>query len=204
MLYLIRKINHGITRKVYPLLFTSIAKLKLISIKALYGKRLWVDGKIVLSNNKKSIVIGDNVRFRSRYNSNLVGMSFPITLHTLKNGKIEIGNGSGFSSVIISSRSHVKIGNNVTVGGDVRIYDHDFHSVDFEKRRNGAEDRKNVKSAKVVIEDDVFIGATSIILKGVKIGARSIIGAGSIVSINEIPPDSLVGGNPAKIIKSLV
>ncbi len=203
-LYLAKRLNHGIGRRLYPIIYTKIAKLKLLSVCATFGKGLKVDGKIILSNNERSISLGNNVIFLSRYKSNLVGMSFPITLQTMEEGKIEIGNGSGFSSVIIYSKEYVKIGNNVMVGGDVRIYDNDFHSLNYEHRRDGKTDRDNVKSAMVIIEDDVFIGATSIILKGVKIGARSIIGAGSVVSLKEIPPDSLVAGNPARIIKSLV
>ena len=53
-----------------------------------------------------------------------------------------------------------------------------------------------------VIEDDVWVGAHSIILKGVTIGARSIIGAGSVVTKN-IPPDCVAAGNPCRVIKSL-
>ena len=71
------------------------------------------------------------------------------------------------------------------------------------KRRNTYEDRKFVKTNNVIIGDDVFIGTNSIILKGVRIGPRSIIGAGSVVSLKEIPPDSLVAGNPAKILDYL-
>jgi acetyltransferase-like isoleucine patch superfamily enzyme len=55
----------------------------------------------------------------------------------------------------------------------------------------------------VVIGDDVFIGANSIILKGVTVGDRCVIGAGTVVSLKDIPPDSLVAGNPARIIRSL-
>ena len=54
----------------------------------------------------------------------------------------------------------------------------------------------------VVIEDDVLIGTNCIILKGVTIGARSIIAAGSIVT-KSIPADCIAGGNPAKVIKYL-
>jgi len=79
----------------------------------------------------------------------------------------------------------------------VRTYDHDFHSLDYLERRS-LSDVKNAASKPIVIGDDVFIGANSIILKGVKIGDRSIVGAGSVVANKEIPPDSLVMGNPAK------
>ena len=52
----------------------------------------------------------------------------------------------------------------------------------------------------IVIEDDVLIGMNSIILKGVRVGARSVIGAGSVV-VKDIPSDCIAAGNPAKVIK---
>ena len=58
-------------------------------------------------------------------------------------------------------------------------------------------------SAPIVIEDNVLVGARCIILKGVTIGARSIIGSGSIVT-KDIPSDCIAAGNPCKVIKSIV
>jgi len=54
----------------------------------------------------------------------------------------------------------------------------------------------------IIIDDDVLVGANTIILKGVHIGARSVIGAGSVVT-KDIPEDSIVAGNPAKVIKKI-
>ena len=54
----------------------------------------------------------------------------------------------------------------------------------------------------IIVKDDVWIGARCIILKGVHIGARSIVAAGSIVT-KDVPKDSIVGGNPCRVIKSL-
>lgn len=80
--------------------------------------------------------------------------------------------------------------------------DTDAHSVDFRVRRDINTDIKEKHSSPVVIEDDVLIGVNSIILKGVTIGARSVIGAGSIVT-KSIPADCIAAGNPAKVIKYL-
>lgn len=63
-------------------------------------------------------------------------------------------------------------------------------------------DDRNKKSKAIVIGDDVLIGANSMVLKGVTIGARSVIGAGSVVTCN-IPDDVIAAGNPAKVIKIL-
>ena len=65
-----------------------------------------------------------------------------------------------------------------------------------------SKDLSTVKTAPIVIEDDVLIGSRCIILKGVTIGARSVIGAGSIVT-KSIPPDCIAAGNPCKVIRSM-
>lgn len=59
---------------------------------------------------------------------------------------------------------------------------------------------KNTKTMPVVIEDGVLIGAQSIVLKGSHIGARTVIGAGSVVCGN-IPSDCIAAGNPCKFIR---
>jgi acetyltransferase-like isoleucine patch superfamily enzyme len=147
-----------------------------------------------------SIVIGDHVRLLAGWRSNRVGLNGPVILHTLGGGKIEIGDHSGASAVVISSRSSVKIGRYCNIGGNVRIYDHDFHSLDAETRR-GPLDSGHCVTKPIIIGDDVFIGAESIILKGVNIGDGAIIGAGAVVTRN-IPAGGIAVGNPAQLLKS--
>ena len=69
-------------------------------------------------------------------------------------------------------------------------------------RRVGTVDQKNKKNKPIEIDDDVLIGAYSIILKGVHIGARSVIGAGSVVT-KDIPADCIAVGNPCKVIRKI-
>lgn len=147
-----------------------------------------------------SILIGDHVTFIASTRSNRVGLSNPVVLETWGDGTIEIGNFSGGSSVVISARSSVTIGKHVLIGGNVRIVDNDFHSLDFEKRRNPAMDRTDIKSGPIRIGDDVLIGTNSMILKRVTIGDRAIIGAGSVVTC-DIPADEVWAGNPAMKVK---
>jgi acetyltransferase-like isoleucine patch superfamily enzyme len=56
-----------------------------------------------------------------------------------------------------------------------------------------------VKHAPVVLEEDVWVGANAMILKGVTVGRASIVGAGAVVT-KDVPPNSIVAGNPARII----
>ena len=184
----------------FPKYYTIIAKLKFRILDVSFGKNLIVDGKVILSPVKGKITIGHSFQLNSRYKSNLVGLTTPATFQVIRDGKIQIGNNCGFSSPVISSRKAVLIGNNVMLGGNVRIYDHDYHSLNHLHRKQNINEHPHVLAKEVIIEDDVFIGVNVTILKGVSIGARSIIGAGSVVTIQRIPPDSTVAGNPAKII----
>jgi len=88
---------------------------------------------------------------------------------------------------------HVAIGNNVGIAKHVKILAHDGSM----KQHIGY-----TRIGKVVIEDNVFIGAGTIILPNVHIGANSVIGAGSVVS-RSIPANVVAAGNPARPIKNL-
>nr|WP_239472900.1 DapH/DapD/GlmU-related protein [Bacteroides caecigallinarum] len=80
--------------------------------------------------------------------------------------------------------------------------DTDCHCVNYLSRRDPKIDGPQCGSSPIVIEDDVLIGTRCIILKGVTIGARSIIAAGSVVT-KSIPSDSIAAGNPAKVVRIL-
>lgn len=114
-------------------------------------------------------------------------------------GKLIIGDDSGLSNIHITVRESVIIGKNVYIGSGCKVYDNDFHSINFEERINGD---KTVKVAPIIIKDGAFIGAHSIILKGVTIGEKSVIGAGSVVT-KSIPDSEIWAGNPARFIKKL-
>jgi len=109
-------------------------------------------------------------------------------------------------NVQINDRCHIgalvniHIGNNVLIASDVFITDHDHGSAkDIYSLIPPPVSRKLIFSP-VFIGDNVWIGEKVIILKGVCIGHNSIVAAGSVVTKN-IPPFSVVAGNPAKIIK---
>jgi|SRR5687768_5944843 len=112
----------------------------------------------------------------------------------------------------IWSGENVKIGNSVFVSHNVNIMDTNSHEINaFEREyshkkllENGLPSKKgNIETKPVIIEDHVWIGFNAIILKGVRIGQGAIIAAGSVIT-KDIPAYTLVGGNPAKIIRHLV
>lgn len=179
---------------------TLIARLKLRSQGCVVGAGFQSSGPIrIKARAAGSIVLGRNVRLLAGWRSNRVGLCGPVILQTWEGGHIEIGDHSGASAVIISSRSGIRIGKHTNIGGNVRIFDHDFHALDAEVRR-GPHGCDECATKPVFIGDDVFIGAQSIILKGVSIGDRAVIGAGSVVT-KDVPADCIAAGNPAVVIR---
>jgi acetyltransferase-like isoleucine patch superfamily enzyme len=149
---------------------------------------------------KGKISIGKGTRMNSGMIFNPIGGDNHILFVCSVGAEIRIGENCGLSNCCIVSRKKVTIGNNVLIGGSVKIYDTDFHSLSFLDRRESVLDQKSTVSKAVNIGDDVFIGAHSLILKGVSIGQCAIVGGGSVVTKN-IPPFEIWGGNPARFIK---
>ncbi len=167
------------------------------------GKPFRADGlPLIYTTRRGQISIGRHCRINSRFGSNLVGRSCRTILHASRGGQITFGDYSGCSFAIIASRASITIGRHVKIGGNVRIYDHDYHAVDYMQRRDYRTDQENEQKAPVVIGDDVFIGVNALILKGVTIGDRAIIGAGSVVA-KDVPADEVWAGNPARFVKKL-
>ena len=163
----------------------------------IYGKNMTIMGKVSVIGSG-SISIGDNFMLTSGEHINPISSNLQASFLTdTPNARIQIGNNVGMSSCRIWIHEGLNIGNNVKIGGGVLIIDTDCHSIDWKVRRDSD---NQVCSAPITIEDDVWIGAQCIILKGVTIGARSIIGAGSVVT-KDIPADCVAAGNPCRIIK---
>jgi acetyltransferase-like isoleucine patch superfamily enzyme len=115
-----------------------------------------------------------------------------------KGAVIEVGAGTFFSNnVQVIAESRVTIGERCLISDGVLIMDSDAHALSAAGRHHQAP-----LISPVHIEDNVFIGSRSIILKGVTIGKDSVIGAGSVV-VRSIPPGVIAAGNPAKVIRPL-
>ena len=149
-----------------------------------------------------SCVLGDNVTLNNGLRHNPIGFPQPCSIVVASYAKLLIGNNVGISQASIICHHSITIGNYVKIGGGVKIYDTNFHSLDPLERRNPSQDMENKKLAPVVIGDDVFIGAGAIILPGVTIGEKSIIGAGSIVT-KSVPACEVWAGNPARFVRKI-
>jgi acetyltransferase-like isoleucine patch superfamily enzyme len=101
------------------------------------------------------------------------------------------------NAFIKSEGPGIRIGARALLGSEVTIYDSDFHDLRPERRRGG-----QPRMGAVELEEDVFIGDRVLILKGARIGAHSVIGAGSVVTTS-IPAGVIAAGNPARVIREL-
>ena len=147
-------------------------------------------------------VLGKNLRMNNGAKGNPIGCFEPCTFFVDKGAKLVIGDNLGISQTAIICHTSIHIGNNVKIGGGTSIYDTDFHSLHPNLRADSSTDFINKVNMPVVISDNVFIGAHTIILKGVTIGENSIIGAGSVVT-KCVPTNQIWAGNPAKFIREL-
>lgn len=97
---------------------------------------------------------------------------------------------------MVIGSGRVRIGDNVLIGPGARLYTSN-HPLDVGLRREGWE-----IGLPITIEDDAWLGGSVVLCPGVTIGARSVVGAGSVVTA-DAPPDVVVAGNPARIVKEL-
>ncbi|PQA77836.1 DapH/DapD/GlmU-related protein [Rhodoferax sp. TS-BS-61-7] len=169
----------------------------------LLGVNIKFYGKPIISLFKNSVIqIGNASTICSSSFYTALGVNHPTVIRTLREGAcIVIGDHTGISGGSICSALSVKIGHRCLIGANVTISDSDFHPSRSKERRYTT-NQDAIASSPVEIGDNVFIGANSIILKGVTIGENSVIGAGSVVT-KSIPSNCVVAGNPARVIKLL-
>jgi len=174
----------------YNMLFFSIMGVKF--------KEIIINGKLFLRCYGK-FNYGKNLIINSSYGANPIGGNTFCSIVVCVNANLSIGNNVGISSSAIYCTKNITIMDNVLIGGDCKIYDTDFHSLDITTRLQ-VNDKGLSKS--VLIKSGVFIGTGSIILKGTEIGENSVIGAGSVVS-GTIPANQIWAGNPIKYIRNV-
>jgi acetyltransferase-like isoleucine patch superfamily enzyme len=104
----------------------------------------------------------------------------------------------------------IKIGDRVLIAHNTSIFDSNTHPLNAAERHRqyvdiittGHSKEIDLNEEPVVIEDDVWIGCNSVVLKGVTIGRGAVVGAGSVVTKN-VPPYVVVAGNPARVVREL-
>jgi len=170
----------------------------------MYLMNVEINGKIKIKGipyirkaSNAKMIIKDGVKIISSITANPVGGDERMKFFVM--GELFIDEKTGMSNTTIVCMDKIHIGKRVIIGGGTKIYDTDFHPIHYLDR---IENPNNIKTSPILIDDDVFIGAHSIILKGVRIGKGSVIGAGSVVA-KDIPANQIWAGNPVIYIKDI-
>lgn len=205
-------------KKAYIKLKSAVAEPK--PVRERFGSNLVMDETSILQEgsgfyfnpkysreNRPCIIIGKKCLIRATF----------IFEHEL--GKVTIGDNVYIGGATLISKTEIAIGNNVTMAYGITVYDHDAHSIYWKERQfdnesvyidflqhdgnlNFSKDWSVVKSKKITIEDNVWIGLDVLILKGVTIGKGAVVAAKSVIT-KDVPPNTLVAGNPAQIVKEI-
>ena len=163
-------------------------KYSIIMQKAHFGKNLKITGKFVIKGPGK-VELGDNIYIN--------GHGHPVTLFTHDpQARIIIGSNSFLNGPRFGCQVMISIGE-YAILGDTRIMDTDFHSIYPDRWSSNAK----ILKGPVTLENNVWVGGGSAILKGVTIGENSVLGFGSVVS-EDVPRNCVVAGNPASVVKN--
>jgi len=147
-------------------------------------------------HRQATIRIGSHVGICNKLTENLAGVLHPTVLVAASpQARLVIGDHVGISGAVIYCTREIVIEDYAALGANVKVYDTDFHPLDHAARRASGP----AASKPVRICQDAWIGADATILKGVCVGARSIVAAGAVVT-KDVPPDTIVAGVPARVI----
>ena len=161
------------------------------------GKNSFINFRSVIGKKDVSLIVGHSSIIEGTLSYDCEGAEILIGDRTFIGG----------SSIVCAER--VEIGSDVLISWGCTIVDHNSHATDWDSRKNdvvewaqGKKDWSTVKKSPVIIHDRVWIGFNAIILKGISIGEGAIVAAGSVVT-KDVAPYTIVGGNPAKLIREI-
>lgn len=193
IIYYFRFYQRFADRMLYPSLLRSIQGISVQGNIRLTG---W---PLLDIRNGASIELGENVTLNSRnlgYHGNL---NSPVKLYAEERARIRIGANTRIHGTCIHAIEKISIGRNCLIGGNTQIFDSSGHTLSFSDVQVRLNTRGKTKP--IDIEDNVWIGMNVIILPGVRIGAGSVIAAGSVVT-ESVDSFTLAGGNPIRVIRT--
>lgn len=159
----------------------------------------YTEAQLLNLGGKENLIVGNNTHIRGE-----------ILVYDTGDFKIDTYSYLGPGSRIWCRQS-ITIGSHVLISHLVDIHDSNAHSLNWELRQKESlelfEKGRSVSSsdvinAPIIIEDDVWIGFKATILKGVTIGRGAVVAAGSVVT-KDVPPFTVVAGNPARVVREL-
>lgn len=158
------------------------------------GKNSWFQSPIIW-HKPKHIAIGSNVLIKKRCRIEAISTRKKAGIIRLR-----IGDNTIFQqNCQIIAADSILIGKNVLIAANVLITDHDHR---YDHPEKAAALVRDLTTAPVVIENGCWLGYGCVVLKGVTIGERAVIGANSVVT-KDVPPGSVAAGNPARVIKKI-
>jgi acetyltransferase-like isoleucine patch superfamily enzyme len=177
------------------------------------------DTTIIKNNSSLRFDINDRIENRKYVKIGQKGIISANFIFESEKGEVIIGDNVHLGGVTFISRNKIEIQNDVTMAWGITIYDHNSHSIYWEKRKNDNQQCYNdyihcngnnvankdwsyVADSPVIIGDKVWVGFDVTILKGVIVGEGAVIGAKSVVTKN-VEPWTVVAGNPAVVVKYL-
>jgi acetyltransferase-like isoleucine patch superfamily enzyme len=181
----------GLARFVFPL-FARVQGLR-------YKGKIWIFGLPLIQIEKNGqIDLEENVTLNSRNRGYHINLASRVKLYVEQRGVITIGRNSRIHGTCLHAAERISIGRNCLIAGNCNIFDTNGHEISFDC----VERRIRTKSSPrpILVEDNVWICANSLILPGVTIGTGSVIAAGSVV-VKNIPPMVVAGGNPARVLR---
>jgi maltose O-acetyltransferase len=144
-------------------------------------------GRVRVEKYGGRIEIGEKVRIEAR--------TIPVEMVSYRGAVLRVGDGTFINyAASLSAHQEVTIGANCMIGNYVVIMDSDYHDP-MDYARPG-------EAAPIIIEDNVWLGVRATVLKGVRIGEGSVVGAGAVVT-SDIPPRSVAFGVPARVVRNL-
>ena len=162
------------------------------------GRGVIFVGRPLISVAKGSrFQIGNNVRINSSLRANPLGCFQPSVLRTLcPKAELVLDANAGISGCVLCAANSIQIGEGTNIGSGALLIDTDFHQPTGQWDW-GTDPGRGARP--IHIGRGVFIGARAIVLKGVTIGDRAVVGAGAVVT-KPVPPRHFAVGNPARIV----
>jgi acetyltransferase-like isoleucine patch superfamily enzyme len=178
--------------------------------KIVYGTNLRILGRLPFFKLPRNgrVFFGDNVVLNSDIKNSNTSLTTVVKFVTGYEGIIQIGNNCDLNGICLVAYERIEIGNYCQFASSTLISDTDFHPVNPELRLRQMKGEmfpfESVNKKKVLIGNNVWVGWNCVILKGVEIEDNCIVAAGSVVLEGNYPKNSLIAGNPARVVKTYI